>query len=220
MSTEDMRQHFESDGSPRRLDSAQVPALALATGCASDGILLEVAARMAECATAWEPGARLIGNCRACDIAAVARGYLRQIKIIEEQKQIMEITAKVMNMTPKTDTQTLASAMDALARHTQSSDGVANAAMAEAAQRLRELEHELEIANRDAGMYAATLTLTARHLDCDEHMVDVEVKRLLPDGKLDKLSELEEKNAEQASYIAALEIWASNEALYYARKMK
>lgn len=38
-----------------------------------------------------------------------------------------------------TDDETLASAMDVLAREIQSGDGVANAAIAEAAQRLREL---------------------------------------------------------------------------------
>jgi predicted component of type VI protein secretion system len=40
-----------------------------------------------------------------------------------------------------TDTSTLASAMDVLARDIQSDDGVANAAVAEAAQRLRQ-QHE------------------------------------------------------------------------------
>ena len=47
-----------------------------------------------------------------------------------------------MSKTPRTDTLTLASAMDVLAREIQSHDGVANAAIAEAAQRLRELEWE------------------------------------------------------------------------------
>ena len=47
-----------------------------------------------------------------------------------------------MSITPRTDTLTLASAMDVLAREIQSGDGVANAAIAEAAQRLRELEWE------------------------------------------------------------------------------
>jgi hypothetical protein len=40
----------------------------------------------------------------------------------------------------RTDTLILAAAMDVLARDIQSGDGVANAAIAEAAQRLRELE--------------------------------------------------------------------------------
>jgi hypothetical protein len=44
-----------------------------------------------------------------------------------------------MSKTPRTDTLTLASAMDVLAREIQSHDGVANAAIAEAAQRLREV---------------------------------------------------------------------------------
>ena len=46
-------------------------------------------------------------------------------------------------MNQKTETLTLAAAMDVLARDIQSDDGVANAAIAEAAQRLRELEWEL-----------------------------------------------------------------------------
>jgi hypothetical protein len=40
----------------------------------------------------------------------------------------------------KTDTETLANALDTLAHDIQSSDGVANAVIAEAAQRLRELK--------------------------------------------------------------------------------
>lgn len=46
-----------------------------------------------------------------------------------------------MNM--KTETMILAAAMDVLAREVQSGDGVANAAITEAAQRLRELEWEV-----------------------------------------------------------------------------
>jgi hypothetical protein len=42
----------------------------------------------------------------------------------------------------KTDTATIASAMDILARDIESGDGVANAAIREAAGRLRELERE------------------------------------------------------------------------------
>ena len=42
----------------------------------------------------------------------------------------------------RTHTATLAKAMDALARDIQSGDGVANAAIHEAAERLRELERE------------------------------------------------------------------------------
>jgi hypothetical protein len=45
-------------------------------------------------------------------------------------------------MSRRTDTATLAKAMDALARDIQSGDGVANAAIHEAAERLRELERE------------------------------------------------------------------------------
>jgi hypothetical protein len=44
----------------------------------------------------------------------------------------------------KTKTETLAAAMDVLAREIQSGDGVANAAIAEAAARLRELDCELK----------------------------------------------------------------------------
>ena len=47
---------------------------------------------------------------------------------------------KVKPMNPiKTETEILASAMDILARDIESNDGVANAAIAEAAERLREL---------------------------------------------------------------------------------
>ncbi|MBI3101075.1 MAG: hypothetical protein HYY98_05920 [Burkholderiales bacterium] len=42
----------------------------------------------------------------------------------------------------KTETAALASALDVLAREIQSGDGVANAAIAEAAQRLRELQRQ------------------------------------------------------------------------------
>jgi hypothetical protein len=48
-----------------------------------------------------------------------------------------------MSDTPRTDTLTLATAMDVLAREIQSGDGIANAAIAEAADRLRELEWEV-----------------------------------------------------------------------------
>ncbi len=51
----------------------------------------------------------------------------------------------------KTKTEILASAMDVLAREIQSGDGIANAAIAEAAERLRELDarvKELEAANK------------------------------------------------------------------------
>jgi hypothetical protein len=48
----------------------------------------------------------------------------------------------------RTDTATLAKAMDALARDIQSGDGVANAAIHEAAERLRELERERDEAIR------------------------------------------------------------------------
>jgi hypothetical protein len=43
----------------------------------TDGNLTEVAHHMCECGLAWVPDMRLIGNCRALDIAAVADGYLR-----------------------------------------------------------------------------------------------------------------------------------------------
>jgi hypothetical protein len=44
----------------------------------------------------------------------------------------------------RTDTKILADAMDILARDIQSGDGVANAAIAEAAQRMREQAAEIE----------------------------------------------------------------------------
>jgi hypothetical protein len=44
----------------------------------------------------------------------------------------------------KTKTETLASALDVLAREIKSGDGVANAAIAEAAERLRELNREVD----------------------------------------------------------------------------
>jgi hypothetical protein len=44
----------------------------------------------------------------------------------------------------RTDTKTLADALDVLAREIESGDGIANAAIAEAAQRLRELEKVAE----------------------------------------------------------------------------
>lgn len=43
----------------------------------------------------------------------------------------------------KTETMTLASALDTLAKTTETADGVFNAAIAEAAQRLREQEWEI-----------------------------------------------------------------------------
>jgi hypothetical protein len=48
-----------------------------------------------------------------------------------------------MNEQKKTETLTLAAAMDVLAREIQCADGAATAAIAEAAQRLRELEWEV-----------------------------------------------------------------------------
>lgn len=45
----------------------------------------------------------------------------------------------------RTDTATLAAAMDILARGIQSPDGVANAAIREAAERLREQDAELQV---------------------------------------------------------------------------
>jgi len=45
--------------------------------------------------------------------------------------------------TPRTETKTLASAMHVLARDIQSNDGVANAAIQEAGERLLELDAEL-----------------------------------------------------------------------------
>lgn len=53
-----------------------------------------------------------------------------------------------------------------------------------AADELAALQNALEVAQRDAGLYAATLQLTAHHLGCEAHMVDHEVKRLLPNTKV------------------------------------
>ena len=50
-----------------------------------------------------------------------------------------------MNEPKKTETLTLAAAMDVLAREIQCPDGVATSAIAEAAQRLRELEWEIAV---------------------------------------------------------------------------
>jgi hypothetical protein len=47
-------------------------------------------------------------------------------------------------MIPRTSTESLAIAMDIIARDIQSDDGVANAAIAEAAQRLREQQEQIE----------------------------------------------------------------------------
>ncbi len=42
-----------------------------------DHNLPQVAQHMQQCGQAWEPDVRLIGNCRADDIAAIAADYLR-----------------------------------------------------------------------------------------------------------------------------------------------
>ena len=58
-----------------------------------------------------------------------------------------------MSTAARTETLTLAAAMDVLAREIESGDGVANAAIAEAAQRLRDLKREnaqLKQANSEA----------------------------------------------------------------------
>ncbi len=60
-------------------NSGESTPLAVTPGSASwpaDGNLVQVAQHMQQCGEAWEPGARLIGNCRACDIAAIAEEYL------------------------------------------------------------------------------------------------------------------------------------------------
>lgn len=61
-------------------------------------------------------------------------------------------------MSKKTETLTLAAAMDVLAHEIQSDDGAANAAIAEAAQRLRELEWEIAILTGKIGRMAIKLT--------------------------------------------------------------
>lgn len=47
-----------------------------------DGNLVEVAKHMRECGHAWEPGVRLIGNCRACDIAQIAENFIADQELI------------------------------------------------------------------------------------------------------------------------------------------
>jgi len=47
-----------------------------------DGNLVEVAKHLRQCGQAWEPGARLIGNCRADDIAQVASNFLADQELI------------------------------------------------------------------------------------------------------------------------------------------
>jgi len=56
------------------------PSCAVASGSAvwpEDHNLPQVAYHMQECGLAWVPEVRLIGNCRADDIAAIAADYLR-----------------------------------------------------------------------------------------------------------------------------------------------
>lgn len=45
-----------------------------------DGNLLEVAKHLRDCANSWEPKVRLLGNCRAEDIALIADRYLEMYK--------------------------------------------------------------------------------------------------------------------------------------------
>jgi hypothetical protein len=65
----------------------------------------------------------------------------------------------------RTDTSTLAKAMDALARDIQSGDGVANAAIHEAAERLRELERERDEAAKEALYYKTRYELLKDSMD-------------------------------------------------------
>lgn len=48
-----------------------------------DGDILEVAKHLRECASSWEPKARLIGNCRAHDLAVMAESYLNMYTMVE-----------------------------------------------------------------------------------------------------------------------------------------
>lgn len=48
-----------------------------------DGNLLEVAKHLRDCANSWEPKVRLLGNCRAEDIALIADRYLEMYTMVE-----------------------------------------------------------------------------------------------------------------------------------------
>lgn len=61
-------------------EAGQLGSLSVAGGSAvwpEDHNLPQVAYHMQECGLAWEKDVRLIGNCRADDIAAIAADYLR-----------------------------------------------------------------------------------------------------------------------------------------------
>ena len=65
----------------------------------------------------------------------------------------------------RTDTATLAKAMDALARDIQSGDGVANAAIHEAAERLRELERERDEALKQSAKFCDIAERAINYMD-------------------------------------------------------
>jgi hypothetical protein len=76
-------------------------------------------------------------------------------------------------MSRKSSTETLVAAMRVLARDIQSGDGVANAAIAEAADRLEELEKQAAIGRRAVEMLADTaekveslVGWVGRNMDC------------------------------------------------------
>lgn len=90
--------------------------------------------------------------------------------------------------TKKTDTLTLAYAMDALAREIQSGDGIANAAIAEAADRLRETLKANErldglLAQRDERIVALLQEVEERRRDAQKDMALVgRLRRALTDA--------------------------------------
>lgn len=97
------------------------------------------------------------------------------------------IEAQPMNP-KKTETLTLAYAMDALAREIQSGDGIANAAIAEAADRLRETLKENErldglMAQRDERIVALLQEVGERRRDAQKDMALVgRLRRALTDA--------------------------------------
>ena len=92
----------------------------------------------------------------------------------------------------KTDTQTLARAMDILSRDIQSQDGIANAAIREAAERLRELDAKID----------ADLTRLAH--ERNEALKDLAFRRELFKAQEAQLNELRAERAEARAELARL----------------
>jgi chromosome segregation ATPase len=96
----------------------------------------------------------------------------------------------------KTDTQTLARAMDILSRDIQSQDGIANAAIREAAERLRELDGKID----------ADLTRLER--ERDEALKDLAFRRELFKAQEAQLNELRAERDEARE--KATTAWTEN----------